>query len=77
MLTCREISELATDYMEGELSLVRRLSFSFHLFMCHVCREYVDQLKRTVKLLGKLPAAEAANDHTDKALSAFKSWRSD
>ncbi|HEV7344754.1 MAG TPA: zf-HC2 domain-containing protein [Devosia sp.] len=51
MLSCREISETATNYMEGALTLRQRAGFRMHLLMCKHCRVYVDQLAKTVELL--------------------------
>ena len=51
MLSCRELSETATDYLEGTLSLRQRASVKMHLLMCKHCRAYIDQLAKTVALL--------------------------
>jgi len=45
------MSELVTDYMEGALSLPRRLAARLHLTQCAACRHYFDQMRRTVQLL--------------------------
>lgn len=63
MPTCRDMSELATDYMEGALPWRARLSAWNHLRICAMCRAYYGQLDRLRRLLaaGNLPgpAAEA------------------
>lgn len=51
MLTCKELSEKATDYLEGALSPAQLAGIKMHLLMCKHCRAYVDQLAKTVKLL--------------------------
>lgn len=58
MLTCRELTEQATDYLEGDLPLTRRVAVRTHLMLCRMCRNHLGQLRRTVALLGetKLPA---------------------
>ena len=53
-LTCRELVELVTDYLEGALSLAERHRFEGHLGTCRVCPRYVEQLRTTVRVLGKL-----------------------
>lgn len=60
MLKCRDVSELATDYMEDALSPRRRLAMRFHLMICSMCRAYMDQLSKTRQLLGRgrLPPPE-------------------
>ena len=51
MLKCRDVSEQATDYMEGALPWRRWLGMRLHLFLCGMCRAYLDQLQKTVALL--------------------------
>jgi predicted anti-sigma-YlaC factor YlaD len=57
MLRCRDMTELATDYMEGALPLPRRLLARWHLALCGRCRAYYDQLAKTVRLLRGRPLA--------------------
>ena len=38
MLTCRDIAELVTDYVERRMPLTQRLRFQFHLSLCTHCR---------------------------------------
>jgi len=51
VLTCRDVTEHATDYMENALPLRTRLAMRLHLFICRMCRTYMDQLRRTAALL--------------------------
>lgn len=45
MLTCKNVTEQASDYLEGPTTFGQRLSFRMHLFICKHCRRYIDQLK--------------------------------
>ena len=54
-MTCKEVVEMVTDYLEGSLSLGTRLRFHVHLGMCLGCRIYVKQIKHTIQTLGCLP----------------------
>ena len=56
MLTCQQLTELVTDYLEGHLSFWQRAQFQMHVGMCRHCRAYLHQMKATVRTLGKLPA---------------------
>jgi predicted anti-sigma-YlaC factor YlaD len=49
--TCRDMSELVTDYLERAVSLRARLDMWWHLFRCEACRRYYDQVRQTVRLL--------------------------
>jgi predicted anti-sigma-YlaC factor YlaD len=53
--TCREMSELVTDYMERAVSRRTRLDMWWHLLRCEACRHYFDQVRRAVRLLGSRP----------------------
>jgi predicted anti-sigma-YlaC factor YlaD len=55
MPTCREMSELVTDYLERALPLGVRLDARWHLFLCPACRRYYEQMRRTVALLAGRP----------------------
>jgi anti-sigma factor RsiW len=49
-LTCRELVELVTDYLEDALSASERRRFETHLADCEGCRRYVEQMRTTVSL---------------------------
>jgi predicted anti-sigma-YlaC factor YlaD len=60
MPTCRDMSELVTDYLERVVTLRTRLDMWWHLCRCEACRHYYDQMRRTVRLLGShRPMAQA------------------
>ena len=74
-LTCRELVELVTDYLEGALPRTERARFESHIAACVNCREYLAQFQQTIALTGTLreddiePAARAA------LLAQFGEWR--
>ena len=74
MLTCREITELVTEYLEGDLSLRDRLRFQMHLGMCQNCRRYVRQLKATASALGRLPPPPMSHALEVELLRRFDGW---
>jgi anti-sigma factor RsiW len=51
MPTCRDMSELVTDYLEHAISIRKRLDMWWHLFRCEACRHYYDQMRRTIAFL--------------------------
>lgn len=63
MLTCRQLTELVTDYLEDRLSFMDRLRFRLHVGMCRHCRAYLDQMKQTIRTLGKLLLAYTLPTH--------------
>ncbi len=60
--TCKDMSELVTDYLDGALPRRVRWQARLHLFLCQACRRYFGQMRRTVRLLAggprRPPAAE-------------------
>jgi predicted anti-sigma-YlaC factor YlaD len=55
VLKCRDFVELATPYLEGALPLTTRLAAWCHLRLCEACRNYLDQVRRTIRFLGSGP----------------------
>lgn len=53
-IRCREVVEVITDYLEGTLAVERRDVFERHLSMCTWCQDYLDQMRRTVAVTGRL-----------------------
>lgn len=62
MLTCREMSELGSDIIEGDLRFNTRLAVFMHLRMCSRCTRYIKQLKLTSEVLQQLPLNAQAVD---------------
>lgn len=62
--TCREMSELVTDYLERTLPPRDWLGARWHLFLCPACRRYYEQMRRTIRLLGgrRLPPPDPATE---------------
>jgi anti-sigma factor RsiW len=75
MLSCKEITQLVTEHVEGALSLRDRLRFQLHIGMCRHCRAYLRQMKFTAKTLGYLPEPELPPDVEDELLRRFESWK--
>lgn len=73
MLTCREIAELVTDYLEGRMGLGDRMRFRMHVAMCKPCRRYVEQMRQTIAALGQLPPD---TDMPPELIDHFRAWRS-
>lgn len=55
VLKCRDMAELVTPYLEGALPPRQRLAAWYHLRLCAACRRYLDQVRRTIRLLDSGP----------------------
>jgi anti-sigma factor RsiW len=76
-LTCAELVELVTEYFEGALSLEDRARFDEHIMTCPPCQAHLDQMRRTLDVLGQLPQEVLTAEAERDLLSAFRAWRSD
>jgi anti-sigma factor RsiW len=74
-LTCRELVELVTDYLEGRLPAEARARFEDHLATCDGCQTYVDQMRLTLRALGRLPEQQLSGHAREAMLGAFRDWR--
>ena len=53
-MKCRDVVELMTDYLEGALSEADRARFEDHIAGCDGCRAYLEQLRATRQVAGRL-----------------------
>ena len=74
MLTCQQMTELVTEYLEGKLSLWQRMKFQMHLGMCRHCRAYLRQMKLTIATMGALPDDPMPPDVHDDLMARFRTW---
>jgi anti-sigma factor RsiW len=75
-MSCRELVEVVTDYLEGKLPDGDRVRLEEHLAECPYCEEYIAQMRETIDALGELPGAESLDPRTERELlDAFRGWR--
>jgi predicted anti-sigma-YlaC factor YlaD len=73
-ITCRELVELVTDYLEGALSDADRTRFDEHLEICEACRTYINQMRRTIEVSGRLTEEALEPSARDALIDAFRDW---
>jgi predicted anti-sigma-YlaC factor YlaD len=75
-LTCQQVVELVTDYLEGQIAEVERRLMDDHLEGCPGCSEYIRQMRLTVQALSGLTDGEQMFPQTrDALLAAFAERR--
>jgi anti-sigma factor RsiW len=74
-MACQELVELVTDYFEGALSRRERARFERHVAECEYCSRYLDQMRITIRTLGRLPAETVPPEARDALLDAFRDWK--
>lgn len=73
-LSCPEMVELLTAYLEGALDERERASFDAHLGLCAGCVTYVDQFRETVRATGSLAESDVPPAVMAELLDTFRDW---
>jgi anti-sigma factor RsiW len=73
-ISCRELVELVSDYLDGRLPEPVRVRFEDHLALCPGCVTYLEQIRATVRLLGRVDGLERRPD-VAALLRAFRDFR--
>jgi anti-sigma factor RsiW len=74
-LTCKQVVELVNDYVGGAMSTSDRERFERHLAECDGCTIYVQQMKTTIELSGRLGEESLTDDVKRDLLEAFRRWK--
>jgi anti-sigma factor RsiW len=73
-MSCRELVELVTSYLDGPLTLEDRLRFEHHLAGCGHCTTYLEQMRRTIELTGTLRVEDVSPQAEATLLEVFRDW---
>ena len=73
-LDCNELVELVTDYLEGALDAELRERFEQHIGDCRGCNAYVDQIRTTIDLTGRVAVDDLSEETKAGLLDAFRSF---
>jgi anti-sigma factor RsiW len=76
-LTCQELVELVTEYFEGTLSPRERERFEEHIMSCPPRRAHLEQMRRTIRLLGSIPEETVSPDAEEALVAALRGWKRD
>jgi predicted anti-sigma-YlaC factor YlaD len=74
-ISCQEVVELVTDYLEDRLDPVDRARVEHHLGLCDPCVTYHEQARTTIRLTGELREEDLRPDMRDRLLDAFRGWQ--
>jgi anti-sigma factor RsiW len=75
-LSCQEVVELVTDYLEDALSGEERLLVEQHLAGCTKCDAYLEQMRTTIRLVGRVDPAALSPEARRDLVEAFRGFRS-
>jgi anti-sigma factor RsiW len=76
-LVCQQMVELITDYLEGALPGPRRRGFEAHIARCEHCTEYLEQMRVTIRLTGRLRTSDLTPAMREDFSALFESWRAE
>jgi predicted anti-sigma-YlaC factor YlaD len=72
MLSCKDVTEHASRWHDGEGGLRFRLMLRLHLLICVHCRRYLAQFAATIRLVRALPETEPAVPQMDALFAALR-----
>lgn len=70
-LSCKDVTELVTEAMEGALAPDTQVEFTEHLSQCEACRTFAQQIAQTVDVLRMLPR-DAGPEPNEQIMTAFR-----
>ena len=73
-MTCADLVELVTAFLEGGLDPDTERRFIEHLAVCDGCETYVDQMRRTVAEVGEVEPESLSDETRDRLLEAFRTF---
>jgi anti-sigma factor RsiW len=76
-MTCFEFVELATAYLEDRLAPEDRERFEHHVDICPGCQVYMEQMRQTLRALGRIPPESLSEEAQRELLHAFRDWRAE
>jgi anti-sigma factor RsiW len=73
-MTCAEVVELVTAYLEGTLDPETERRLTEHLSGCDGCDTYVDQIRRTITEVGTATPETLPPSTRNALLAAFRTY---
>jgi anti-sigma factor RsiW len=74
-MACQELVEVITDYIEGTLPERDRMRLDAHIAGCASCRAYIEQMRQTMRAVGRLAGEDLEPATRSRLLDAFRAWR--
>ena len=74
-VTCQQVVELVTDYLEQALPPEEASLFEQHVNFCDGCDWYLEQMRATIATVGRITEEDVPDETREKLLAAFREWR--
>ena len=75
-ISCQEVVELVTDYLEGAMPPEEVARFEHHLSLCEGCIFYVEQIRMTIEAVGRIREEDIPPETRDELVAAFRDFTS-
>ena len=73
-ISCQELVELVTDYLDGALPPALAARFERHIESCSGCATHLEQIRATIRATGELRPESLTPDAERVLLDAFRGW---
>ncbi len=73
-ITCTELVEVVTDYLEGQVDDSLRAEIEAHLALCPGCDNYLEQMRETIQAMGRVPVDSLSDAARDDLMAAFRTF---
>jgi hypothetical protein len=73
--TCQEVVDLAAEYVEGAMPPEDATLFELHLNFCDGCYRFIDQIRETAAVAGRVSEEHVPEEMKVKLLAAFRDWK--
>ena len=74
-ITCQEVVERVTDYLEAALPTDDAELFEQHINYCQGCEWYIAQMRTTTETVGQIDEVKLGDRARNQLLAAFKEWK--
>ena len=76
-IPCQQVVEMISDYLEGALPMRARRRLEHHLAGCPHCSAYLEQMRETLKLTGRLLPEDLTPEMQQEFSEVYRQWRSE
>jgi len=74
-MSCKELVELVTEYLDKVLSASDRARFDAHMQTCPGCTDYLEQMRLTLRVSGRLEEDSIEPEARNALLNTFRNWK--
>ncbi len=74
-MDCKDLVELVTDYLEEKLPEHVQAEFEDHIAGCDGCANYLEQIRQTIRLAGRIRAEDLSVEQRSELVHLFHNWK--